>query len=68
MAKQAYLVRREADGTMRTVQAQSSRGAMVMFVAEYRPPVWEYFFVKPRESGDWECYRVTSAGVRRQAR
>ena len=64
-AKQAYLVRREADGTMRTVQAQSCRGAMVVFSGEYHPPVGEVYRVKPREAGDWEYYKITSEGLRK---
>ncbi len=67
-SKQAYLVRREADGTMRTVQAQSYRGAMATFAAEYRPPVGEVFRVKPREASDqWEFYKIMAVGIRKLA-
>lgn len=65
MIKQAYLIRRESDGTMRTVQAQSCRGAMLIFVGTYKPPYDEVFRVKPRDSGSWEYYKVTPQGVRK---
>jgi hypothetical protein len=64
-AQQAYLVRREADGTMRTVQAQSCRGAMASFLITYRPPVDEVYRVKPREAGNWEYYKITPSGIRK---
>jgi hypothetical protein len=61
----AFLVRRLEDGTMRTVQANTPRGAMQSFVAQYGPPIGEEFGVKERGSGDWEFYRVNSGGIRR---
>jgi hypothetical protein len=68
-AMQAYLVRSESDGTMRTVQAQSVRGAMTRFVAEYGPPTDEVFWVKARlaqnpGSGGWDYFKVTRNGIR----
>jgi len=59
--KQTYLIRRMADGTQRTVIAQSYEGAMVLFVAGYGPPDGEDFGVKPRGEGDWEYYRRTNS-------
>lgn len=64
---QLYLIRREADGTMRTVQATSTKGAMRVFVARYGPPSGEAFGVKLRGEGYWEYYSVTSRGIRRLA-
>ena len=62
---QAYLIRRLADGTMRTVQAQTTRGAMRYFVATYGPPIGEDFAVKEREgSSQWEVFRMTKNGFR----
>ncbi len=61
MAKEAYLIRRVLDGTMRTVQAFSAKGAMTAFVTDYRPNVGERFQVKKRGSGEgWTEYKVTS--------
>lgn len=57
-AKQQFLVRREKDGTMRTLVAHSTRGAMKLFVDLYNPPPGEYFEVKPRGAGDWERFKV----------
>lgn len=53
-----YLIRRVADGKIRTVVAFSPRGAMERFTVEYRPPAGEVFEVKPRGRGDWEAYKV----------
>jgi len=66
-AKQTYLIRRLADGTQRTVQAFSGRGAMQVFVAGYGPPVGEDFAVKVRGEDGWEHFRVTSGGIRKLA-
>jgi hypothetical protein len=66
MAKQAYLVRREADGTMRTVQALSVRGAMTAFAAEYAPEAGEEFRVKLRGTTGWTWYRITPSGGLRE--
>jgi hypothetical protein len=66
-AKQTYLIRRMADGTQRTIIAQSPRGAMQLFVAGYGPPIGEDFGVKIRGEGGWEYFRVTSGGIRKLA-
>jgi len=61
------LVRRLEDGTMRTVQAQSPRGAMRVFAAQYGPPRGEAFAVKARGSyDDWEVFAITATGIRSQ--
>lgn len=60
--KKSYLVRREADGTQRTIVAQSERGAMVLFVVGYHPPAGEDFRVKERGDGGWTWYRVLGGG------
>jgi len=61
--KQHYLIRRLADGTMRTVTAQSCRGAMGLFIGQYKPPADEIFLVKARGTSDeWEAYKVTRTG------
>lgn len=65
--KQTYLIRRIADGTQRTVVAQSERGAMVLFVAGYGPPVGEDFGVKVRGELGWTYFRRTKTGIRKLA-
>lgn len=65
--KQAYLIRRELDGTMRTTVAASTKGAMQRFVADYAPPLGEEFGVKVRGAGSWEFFSVTKVGIRRLA-
>lgn len=54
-----YLVRREADGTMRTIVAHSVRGAMQIFLTRYTPPPGEFYLVKKRGEGEWERYKVS---------
>ena len=62
---EAYLIRRLEDGTMRTVQAGSPRGAMRLFAAKYGPPEGELFAVKLREGGgEWEVFRVSRGSLR----
>lgn len=61
--RQAYQIRWE-DGTLRTVQAHSVRGAAVLFVGTYAAPVGSRFAVKPRGSGDWQWFSRTREGVR----
>ena len=64
-ATTAYLVRRLADGTMRTVQSTSPKGAMRLFAASYGPPIGEGFAVKSRGGSDeWEVFQVTATGLR----
>lgn len=63
--KNHYLIRREADGTMRTVTAQSCRGAMVLFAAGYGPEAGEVFRVKERGFSDWEYYKIVPGGIRK---
>lgn len=53
-----YLIRRQADGTMRTLMSTSPRTAMQLFVSRYRPPKGEVYEVKEREVGDWEAFKV----------
>lgn len=66
MAKAAYQIRREIDGTIRTVQAHSDRGAMVSFLAEYGSGVdkGEEFRVKARGTTGWTWFRRTASGIR----
>jgi hypothetical protein len=55
-----FLVRRVADGTMRTVVAYSHRNAMELFRANYHPPPGEDYEIKERKADDeWVVYRVT---------
>lgn len=53
-----YLIRRIADGTIRTVVAATARGAMRVFVTKFQPPIGEIFEVKLRGGGDWETFKV----------
>lgn len=60
-----FLVRRVADGTVRTIVARGSeKNAMRSFVARYGPPVGEEFAVKRRGDGDWTYFRTTNNGIR----
>jgi len=62
-----YLIRRIDDGTLRTLEAQSVRGAMRLFVAKYGPPIGETFAVKLRlGTEDWTYYSVTKRGIRQR--
>lgn len=65
-AEQMFLVRRLEDGTTRTIvaRAETTRGAMRVFVALYGPRVGEDFAVKLRGEGDWDYFRTTSRGLR----
>lgn len=59
-AKSAYLIR-NARGHMRTVQAQSHRGAIREFLAQYPTTPGETLEVKRRGAGtdDWLAFRVS---------
>lgn len=62
--RQLYLVRWE-DGTMRTIEAHSLRGAAALFVGTYAAPVGARFCVKERGGGgEWTWFSRTQAGVR----
>jgi hypothetical protein len=52
-----YLVR-GADGTMRTIVAFSSRGAINIYLTKYSADKGDILSVKPRGRGDWEDFRV----------
>ena len=58
-AKAAYLIR-NARGWMRTIQAQSHRGAVKLYLEQYPATPGETLEVKPRGAGSdsWEAYRV----------
>ena len=63
--REAYLIRWE-DGTIRTVQAHSVKGAAGLFVATYAAPVGSRFGVKVRGGSEsWAWFSRTSVGVRR---
>lgn len=64
-AKQTYLIRRLIDGTQRTVIAMSPRGAMMLFVAEYGPPMGEEFAVKVRGEEGWTGFRIGRGSIRK---
>jgi hypothetical protein len=59
-AKSAYLIR-NARGHMRTVQAQSHRGAMKIYLEQYPTTPGETLEVKQRGAGsdDWTAFRVS---------
>jgi hypothetical protein len=63
--RQAYYIRWE-DGTCRTVQAHSIRGAAVLFCGTYAVPVGGTFTVQPSDKSEPATpYRRTSAGLRK---
>lgn len=55
--KEMYLVR-GADGTMRTIIAFSSRGAVKIYIAKYSTRKGDILEVKPRGRGQWEAFKV----------
>lgn len=58
-SKGQYLVRR-GDGTMSTVVAHSTRGALKIWIPKFRPGHGENVSVKLRESDDdWEHFTIT---------
>lgn len=56
--KGQYLVRR-GDGTMATVVAHSTRGALKIWIPKFRPEPGEQVSVKLRGAGDWENFTIT---------
>ena len=64
MPWEAYLVRRSADGTMRTFQALSLRDAAKVAAIEVPLQQGEVVEVKKRGEGGWKAFSVTRVGVR----
>jgi hypothetical protein len=63
--KQAYFIRWE-DGTCRTVQAHSVRGAAALFCATYAVPAGGTFTVQPQDRSESAVpYRRTAVGIRK---
>lgn len=52
-----YLVRDTSSGKLATVLAYSTRGAIKLYRARYRPPAGLYE-VKERGIGAWETYKI----------
>lgn len=57
-SKESFLVRGPT-GTMATVVAQSTRGALKIYLQMYRTAHGDLVSVKPRGRGDWEEYKVS---------
>lgn len=53
-----YLVRR-GNGTMATIEAHSTRGALKIWIPKFRPELGEQVSVKRRGEGDWENFTIT---------
>ena len=50
---------RGPDGRMATVIAHSVRGALKLYLHQYRPPLGSFVSVKLRGQGSWSDYKVT---------
>ena len=50
--KERYTVRNQDDGTLRTVVAQSHRGAKTLYVIKYDPPMGTPLTVWPQSDQD----------------